>query len=224
MTYKLTIFPFEPINLINGYNSINIENFPLFWKIIRGFKQETKDDLVLSENNRVLDLSKYLIYVGELTSCTTPKQIFYKQMLKKLENTISDDSKHNLYILDREMRKIITKEIFDFGLPLEISDDWSLNDIIGMMDISYCFHQNNEPLNILGEFIDLSFYLTNTKILLFTNLNRYLSKEQLQKIVYESKSKKVTILSVNLSSDMEDIEADENGCFIDNDFTMFKNR
>lgn len=222
MTNALTIFPFEPFNLIEGYNSIDIQNLSLFWKIVNAFREENRDVLVLSEDNRILDISKNLLFIGDLTSCPDPKQLFYKQMIKKIENIVSDDSKQEIYNLDRQIRNIISKEIFNFALPLKVSVEWSFNDIIKMMNLSYIFHQNAKPEDLVSEFIDLKFQLTDHRILLFTNLNSYLPKSMLKKIVDESNSKNVTVISVNLLTERKaQSEAGENGFFIDSDFTMF---
>ncbi|BDR56165.1 type II-A CRISPR-associated protein Csn2 [Xylocopilactobacillus apis] len=224
MTKSLTIFPFDPISLKNGYNSINIQNIPLFWKIINSLKEEDKDVLVFSENNKILDFSKYIVYLGDIGSCPSPKQVFYKQILKKLNSFISDESKHNIYLLDREIRNILSKEVFNLGLPLEVSQEWSFDDIIKMLDLSYSFHQNTNPIDLLNEFVDLSFYLGDIRILIFTNLSYYFSKEEFEKVVYELESKEVLVLSLNLSIEgISKNEADKHGCFIDSDFTMFTN-
>ena len=223
MTTVLTIFPNPPCVLVKGFNTLNIENFSLFWKIVNGIKTKKENSLVLGRNNKVLDLTKDVIFAGDLPSCDSPKIFYNRQILKKVENSISDENKHNLYILDREMRKIITREIFDFGLPLEVSTDWSINDIIKMMDLSYNVRHNNMPVEILGEFIDLSFFLSDRRIVLFTNLSNYLTETDRKQVAVECQSKEVTILSINLVRGSEyKSGAEENVIFIDNDFTMFE--
>jgi len=57
-----------------------------------------------------------------------------------------------------KIRNIFKKEIFTSDLPVNISNNWSLGDIIKLRGVSCNFAQVNTSLEIISEFIDLSFY------------------------------------------------------------------
>ena len=92
------------------------------------------------------------------------------------------------------------------------------------MGVSCNFAQGNTPLEIISEFIDLSFGLDDRRILFFSNLNRYLTKVD-RKNVHEYISKNTVILPVNLVTEgIESADNQENVCFIDNDFVQYTNQ
>lgn len=220
----LTVFPNDPFPIISGLNSINIQNLNLFWNVVKDIQMGKQEFSVLTLDNHLLDYSKQLIILGDLINCPTPQTIFIKQIFKKLKKLISDDAIDQIYLLDRKIRNIFKKEIFTSDLPLSISDNWSLDDIIKLMGVSCNFDQGNTPLEIISEFIDLSFCLDDRRILFFTNLNRYLTKLDRKKIAHECISKNTVILSINLVTEgIENAYNQENVCFIDNDFVQFTN-
>jgi len=93
-----------------------------------------------------------------------------------------------------------------------------------LVGVSCNFAQGNTSLEIISEFIDLSFCLDDHRILFFSNLNRYLKKADRKKIAHECISKNTVILSINLVTEgIESADNQENVCFIDKDFVQFTN-
>lgn len=224
MNKLFTIFTYDPFPIISGLNSINIQDLNLFWRVVKDIQEKQQDFSVITVDNCLLDYSKQLIVLSDLISCPSPKTIFLKQILKRLKGSLSEDAIHQVYLLDRQIRNIFSKEIFASGLPLDVSEKWSLDDIIKSMDVSYNLDQNNSPIEVISEFIDLSFSLEDHRIILLTNLSQYLTKNERIQVAYDCESKNVTILSINLSSEgIENADSHENVCFIDRDFVQFTN-
>lgn len=181
---KLKVNYFENIiNLNDDYvQVIEIENKKTFYRFISDLYAMKNGDKLnevyfYNELNEEININEKIEVYTDFFNLDFNSKKNLSSLNKCIINYLSPDTKEAILNNFQKLYKIISKHLFDFDLPLEISDNVNLEDVLKLMKIS--INNRNDLLDNLLLLIDLENMLKVNSILFFINLKQLLSKDEI---------------------------------------------
>lgn len=183
------------IEVSNEYiRCIEVENNNYFWRIVNNLnnycnQSENIDELIVKEN---FDIDLLVDYFN--ISSNSKKYI--TNILKHIENNLDDDYYEKIRKNYNKIIDIFSGIIYDLDLPLNINNDFSINKLLKLMNIS--IKDTNDLLQNILTYIEISM-LIQQKTIIFINLKNYLSKAELTELYKYCIYNKVKVLLIDNS-------------------------
>lgn len=181
---KLKVNYFENIISLNDDNVqlIEIENKKTFYRFISdlyAMKNGGKLNEVYfyNELNEEINMNEKIEVYTDFFNFDFNSKKNLSSLNKCIINYLSPDTKEAILNNFQKLYKIISKHLFDFDLPLGISDNVNIEDVLKLMKIS--INNKNDLLDNLLLLIDLEKLLKVNSILFFVNLKQLLSKDEI---------------------------------------------
>lgn len=181
---KLKVNYFENIISLNDDNVqvIEIENKKTFYRFISDLYAMKNGDKLnevyfYNELNEEININEKIEVYTDFFNLDFNSKKNLNSLNKCIINYLSPDTKEAILNNFQKLYKIISKHLFDFDLPLEISDNVNLEDVLKLMKIS--INNKNDLLDNLLLLIDLEKLLKVNNILFFVNLKQLLSKDEI---------------------------------------------
>lgn len=194
MKFRFT-FVDNQIEVSNEYiRCIEVENNNYFWRIVNNLnnycnQSENIDELIVKEN---FDIDLLVDYFN--ISSNSKKYI--TNILKHIENNLYDDYYEKIRKNYNKIIDIFSGIIYDLDLPLNINNDFSINKLLKLMNIS--IKDTNDLLQNILTYIEISM-LIQQKTIIFINLKSYLSKAELTELYKYCIYNKVKVLLIDNS-------------------------
>lgn len=171
---------------------IEVENNNYFWRIVNNLnnycnQSENINELIVEEN---FDIDLLIDYFN----ISSNSKKYLTNILKYIENNIDDDNYEKIRKNYNKIVDIFLRTIYDLDLPLNISNDFSINKLLKLMNIS--IKDTNDLLQNVLTYIEISM-LIQQKMIIFINLKSYLSKAELIEIYKYCIYNKVKILLID---------------------------
>ncbi|MGK4145291.1 type II-A CRISPR-associated protein Csn2 [Weissella paramesenteroides] len=222
---KLTIYPYSPFDIDSGMTIFESKNSTFIWQLSRFLSGEDINIAILSENNKILKVSKETRYIGDVTTVPDFNKIFGKQIAEILVKHCDNDLIQKIQVTDFSLKNSILQVIFDNDLPLEIAESFDVLKLLKYLELSIENIKCESVYDIIEYVIDIANRLADNSLYVFINARYYLSDEQIISLGNEAKIKNVSILlvSLTLSSVIHEITTDDVVTyFIDGDFVDFR--
>ena len=181
---KLKVNYFENIISLNNDNVqvIEIENKKTFYRFISDLYAMKNGDKLnevyfYNELNEEININEKIEVYTDFFNLDFNSKKNLSSLNKCIINYLSPDTKEAILNNFQKLYKIISKHLFDFDLPLGISDNVNLEDVLKLMKIS--INNKNDLLDNLLLLIDLERLLKVNNILFFVNLKQLLSKDEI---------------------------------------------
>lgn len=181
---KLKVNYFENIISLNDDNVqvIELENKKTFYRFISDLYAMKNGDKLnevyfYNELNEEININEKIEVYTDFFNLDFNSKKNLSSLNKCIINYLSPDTKEAILNNFQKLYKIISKHLFDFDLPLEISDNVNLEDVLKLMKIS--INSKNDLLDNLLLLIDLENMLKVNNILFFVNLKQLLSKDEI---------------------------------------------
>ena len=181
---KLKVNYFENIISLNDDNVqvIELENKKTFYRFISDLYAMKNGDKLnevyfYNELNEEININEKIEVYTDFFNLDFNSKKNLSSLNKCIINYLSPDTKEAILNNFQKLYKIISKHLFDFDLPLEISDNVNLEDVLKLMKIS--INSKNDLLDNLLLLIDLENMLKVNIILFFVNLKQLLSKDEI---------------------------------------------
>lgn len=181
---KLKVNYFENIINLNDdhVQVIEIENKKTFYRFISNLYAMKNGDKLneiyfYNKLNEEININEKIEVYTDFFNFDFNSKKNLSSLNKCIINYLSPDTKEAILNNFQKLYKIISKHLFDFDLPLEISDNVNLEDVLKLMKIS--INNKNDLLDNLLLLIDLENMLKVNNILFFVNLKQLLSKDEI---------------------------------------------
>lgn len=172
-------------NLIfnNEYiNCLEVENKNYFYKIVKELNNiangEMEDNIIFTDNesNEINIINKINIIIDYFNIDFNSKKIL-SLINKKINSSISITDKDTLSKLYNKIKKIYIPILNDMDLNIDINNDFDLDLIVKLLNVS--IKNKDNILDNLFLLIDIEHELNMNKLLVFVNLKQYLNEQEL---------------------------------------------
>ena len=171
------------IDFDNSYiNCLEIENKNYFYKIVNDINSISNGnilgDVIFSDDEyKVLNLSNKINMVFDYFNFDFNSKKIISIINKKINDNISVEDKENLSKLYNKIRKIYLPILNDMDLNIDINNDFDLDSIIKLLNVS--IKPKDNLLDNLFLLVDIEKELSINKIIVFVNLKQYLNNNEL---------------------------------------------
>lgn len=222
---KLTIYPYSPFDIDSGMTIFESKNSTFIWQLSRFLSGDDINIAILSENNKILKVSKEIRYIGDVTTVPDFNKIFGKRVAEILVKHCDNDLIQKIQVTDFSLKNSILQVIFDNDLPFEIAESFDVRKLLKYLELSIENIKCESVYDIIEYVIDIANRLSDNSLYVFINARYYLSDEQIIVLANEAKIKNVSVLlvSLTLSNMIHEITTDDVVTyFIDGDFVDFR--
>lgn len=171
------------IDFDNSYiNCLEIENKNYFYKIVNDINSISNgnilEDVIFSDDEyKELNLSNKINMVFDYFNFDFNSKKIISIINKKINDNISVEDKENLSKLYNKIRKIYLPILNDMDLNIDINNDFALDSIIKLLNVS--IKPKDNLLDNLFLLVDIEKELSINKIIVFINLKQYLNSNEL---------------------------------------------
>lgn len=171
------------IDFDNSYiNCLEIENKNYFYKIVNDINSISNgnilEDVIFSDDEyKELNLSNKINMVFDYFNFDFNSKKIISIINKKINDNISVEDKENLSKLYNKIRKIYLPTLNDMDLNIDINNDFDLDSIIKLLNVS--IKPKDNLLDNLFLLVDIEKELSINKIIVFVNLKQYLNNNEL---------------------------------------------
>ena len=171
------------IGFDNSYiNCLEIENKNYFYKVVNDINSISNgnilEDVIFSDDEyKELNLSNKINMVFDYFNFDFNSKKIISIINKKINDNISVEDKENLSKLYNKIRKIYLPILNDMDLNIDINNDFDLDSIIKLLNVS--IKPKDNLLDNLFLLVDIEKDLSINKIIVFVNLKQYLNNNEL---------------------------------------------
>lgn len=181
---KLCIKYIDNILVFNNeyINCLEVENKNYFYKIVKELNNiangEMEDNVIFTDNesNEINIINKINIIIDYFNIDFNSKKIL-SLINKKINSSISVNDKDNLSKLYNKIKKIYIPILNDMDLNIDINNDFDLDLIVKLLNVS--IKNKDNILDNLFLLTDIEHELNISKLLVFVNLKQYLNEQEL---------------------------------------------
>lgn len=163
-------------------NCLEVENKNYFYKIVKELNNiangEMEDNVIFTDNesNEINIINKINIIIDYFNIDFNSKKIL-SLINKKINSSISINDKDNLSKLYNKIKKIYIPILNDMDLNIDINNDFDLDLIVKLLNVS--IKNKDNILDNLFLLTDIEHELNISKLLVFVNLKQYLNEQEL---------------------------------------------
>lgn len=187
----------------NSINCLEIENKSYFYKIVNDINNisvgDVIEDVVFTDDEyKELNLSNKINIIFDYFNFDFNSKKIISIINKKVNENISINDKDNLSKLYNKIRKIYFPILNDMDLNIDINNDFDLDLMIKLLNIT--IKSKDNLLDNLFLLIDIEKELNINKIIVFINLKQYLNKNELIELYKYLLYNNVVILLIDSQS------------------------
>ncbi len=187
----------------NSINCLEIENKSYFYKIVNDINNisvgDVIEDVVFTDDEyKELNLSNKINIIFDYFNFDFNSKKIISIINKKVNENISINDKDNLSKLYNKIRKIYFPILNDMDLNIDINNDFDLDLMIKLLNIT--IKSKDNLLDNLILLIDIEKELNINKIIVFINLKQYLNKNELIELYKYLLYNNVVILLIDSQS------------------------
>lgn len=188
----------------------------LFYSLANG---DVSDEIICTDdkNEEIKLTNKIRVFTNYIDFGFSSKQ-YSNDLVKYLTTNIEEFNTEKITKIYNKLCMLMNKELNKTDIPLYISNDGSIENILKFLKIS--IKQQEELLNNLLLLIDLENLLKLNKILCFINLKQYLSKEELLEFYKYATYNSIKVIMIE-SNQYDYIKEFENIIVIDDNLDEF---
>lgn len=166
----------------SSINCLEIENKSYFYKIVNDINNisvgNVIEDVIFTDDEyKELNLSNKINIIFDYFNFDFNSKKIISIINKKVNDNISINDKDNLSKLYNRIRKIYLPILNDMDLNIDINNDFDLDLIIKLLNIT--IKSKDNLLDNLFLLIDIEKEININKIIVFINLKQYLNKNEL---------------------------------------------
>ena len=166
----------------SSINCLEIENKSYFYKIVNDINNISignviEDVIFTGDEYKELNLSNKINIIFDYFNFDFNSKKIISIINKKVNENISINDKDNLSKLYNKIRKIYLPILNDMDLNIDINNDFDLDLMIKLLNIT--IKSKDNLLDNLFLLIDIEKELNINKIIVFINLKQYLNKNEL---------------------------------------------
>lgn len=166
----------------SSINCLEIENKSYFYKIVNDINNisigNVIEDVIFTDDEyKELNLSNKINIIFDYFNFDFNSKKIISIINKKVNENISINDKDNLSKLYNKIRKIYLPILNDMNLNIDINNDFDLDLMIKLLNIT--IKSKDNLLDNLFLLIDIEKELNINKIIVFINLKQYLNKNEL---------------------------------------------
>lgn len=203
-------------------NVIEIENKKFFYRFVKDLYSisngDVLEELVYLDNNMEINLVNKIKIINNYFDFDFTSKKYGVEIIKKLVNSINDEDKDDIIMLQNRIYQKVNKQLQKFDIPLFISNDIDIGTVFKNLKIE--IKEYNNILNNLFLLIDIEKTFNLSNILIFINLKQYLSDKELKELYKYSIYNSVKILLVD-SQHYNNVNNFEKKLYIDTDLVEF---
>ena len=163
-------------------NCLEIENKNYFYKVVNDINSISNgnilEDVIFSDDEyKELNLSNKINMVFDYFNFDFNSKKIISIINKKINDNISVENKENLSKLYNKIRKIYLPILNDMDLNIDINNDFDLDSIIKLLNVS--IKPKDNLLDNLFLLVDIEKELSINKIIVFVSLKQYLNNNEL---------------------------------------------
>lgn len=179
---------------------VEIENRKYFYRLVKDLYSialgDISDDISFIDNeNKEINASNKIKLFIDFFNIELNSKKYLNDLTKYILENINEKNREDIINIHNRLTKVISIELNKIDLPLKISIDSSIDNIIKSMKISIT--EKDSMLDNLFLIIDLEKILRANKLLCFVNLKQYLSKEEIIELYKYSIYNNVRILLID---------------------------
>ena len=192
------------IDFDNSYiNCLEIENKNYFYKIVNDINSISNgnilEDVIFSDDEyKELNLSNKINMVFDYFNFDFNSKKIISIINKKINDNISVEDKENLSKLYNKIRKIYLPILNDMDLNIDINNDFDLDSIIKLLNVS--IKPKDNLLDNLFLLVYIEKELSINKIIVFINLKQYLNNNELNELYKYLLYNNVVVLLIDSQS------------------------
>lgn len=162
--------------------SFVIENPKMYREFVEELYQQmegSKGNFVLSEDNELLDLSKYAELISDIIKINTDSKKIITGVIKDLTDIAINERHFEILELYRRINEEISNIIFSSGIDIVFDD---INDISQILKL-YNVKPNDEKTTLAERilfYMELCEKYLKKHLFIFFNLHSYFAKEELE--------------------------------------------
>ncbi|WP_303168219.1 type II-A CRISPR-associated protein Csn2 [Bifidobacterium dentium] len=219
MIDSIVIYPMEPFLLDLGLNVIGCERPDLLYRFIAGL-QGNDEEIVLGNGDRIVDVAKAIVYVGDCADAIDYDSLFQKTAIKKVVESFSPERLSRVLALQTEMRTIIQDEIWSEDLPLEVSATLDLKSAVSMVKPRIDTSSLGSLFDKIQLVVDTAGALAESKTLVTLHIIQYCDNDQLIYLHKELLRHHLQLLDLECCS-KKAILAEGRSHYVDKDYVQF---
>lgn len=228
MIGSITIFPYEPFKIAEGITLFNFQNKSEYSQIIFRLNKLKKHDTLIDDEDRIIhfyvdsknpleETLKDVSFIGDLTSFDINSTNNLKYVFKKI---ISDSSvrKDEIEDINTQLNSIVFDAITSYESELSLDPFSDFEKLLKIKDVRLDVSKWDNYCDKIMSIVSFYNEFTSKKLLLFHNLERLLSLDQLNElndflksidlIVISLESYPMTLKEVDLNAKIYSIDED----------------
>ncbi|QBO36924.1 type II-A CRISPR-associated protein Csn2 [Periweissella cryptocerci] len=219
MKYLVTTFPYQPVE-IEGLTVLGISDTQLYWQILNGLLDPESEKVIVSINDKVV--KKEYRVLGDIAGISEVSSLFKKQAMSKLTAYLDEHIQQRMFEIDCEIKTMLWQVISESDLPLEITDGWDVGNVLKAQNINVSSLETGSGYDKMDSIINIASELSDTSLLIFSNVHLYLSLEQIDYLFEDIKQKELSVLFLEKTTSKLRLapEFADNNHFIDDDFVQ----
>lgn len=194
-------FDYMDHNIIfdDGYvPTLEIENKKMFYQLVKQLYEinlglDIENVHFYGNNYQEYDMKHHIKIVADYFNIDLDDKKCITDLTKKVD--ISDKHKKMINKQIKILSKSILKLYDNYDLPLDLSEEFNLNDLIKYFKLK--IKVDNNLLNELLLLIDVNKIISNNRLLVLINVKQYLEKEELLELYKYSVYNKVKLLLID---------------------------
>lgn len=208
------------INFTEGFiNTLEILNNRYFYRIVSDFYRSAHGEVMdylnfFDENDKSINLSSKIKVITDYFNFDLDNKSYSTALLKVIKENIDDTELNKIISNYNRFAKSYLNSLTEINLPLKLTDDISIENIIKKTKLSIDIKDN--LLDNLFLLIDLESNLHSHQILVFVNLKQYLTNSELKEFYKYSIYNKVKILLIDSQNYKNDVNSENKLIIYDN--------
>lgn len=219
MIDRLTLFPFEALALDPGLTILSVQPPHTFFQLSQGL-QSLNEDVVVSYDYKVLELSRSVFYVGDIAANTDLQAEYSKQAAQALSSLIDDSSLRILVELESKTKQVFESIIIDNSLPISIAHEFSLKTLVTAQKVTIDVTDTSSFYDKFQNILDVTSALNDQRLLVFTHMVEYLTQSELDYLARDIRRQERQVLFLEKHNNLVEI-TDGRSYYIDEHFVLF---
>ncbi|USS84805.1 type II-A CRISPR-associated protein Csn2 [Fructilactobacillus myrtifloralis] len=195
---KLTLYPNAPFEINAGVPTVIRTNNQAFYTSL-SLGLQSKQDIVLSDNDEVLELNDYLQFIGNVVTNPDLFTPFKLKIEREILENLNEKERQRLYQLDCELKSIFLGSAYLEDFPLTINDEWDVKKQYKYCGINFLHDAQATPYDIIKEVLNLYNQFNAKKLLVLADLFNYLEEAQQLQIFQLIKKLELHVLLLDFS-------------------------
>ncbi len=201
----------------NKVNEIVVENPVMLTQIVRELGEQCEGNeggFVLSEENRILPVEKFLILIKDLFSLDCNNRKILTRLYQKIGKTMDQISEEERRLFYRGYIGYMESICEKSSLYLLYDEEPGIQEVLKMAGLRLDV-QTDTMLECIVEYLKIVHELLGQTVFVFLNLKLFLTKEELKRLYQECFYRKIQLILIEAV--YQEKSEEENVCVIDKD-------